>query len=233
MKRIFYLVSNKVMQNYEWVKLVNPPYLKYDFHFAGETDFLFYLRQKKGSVDELKDRVIWSIPAEKQALFEQACSEVNIELKEYDMQADYQEFMQSKKAYIPSKQEEIAESDCVYVCWETIPHIECRRGTTQALNEHFVGEKDNIALYINSNEMTGHSIPHCHVKYNKIKNYCVLSLVDFEKIAPDGGLKNAVILTAQSILEKNIQTAREKWNEVHSLVKFKCVDGVYTSDFVR
>ncbi len=233
MKRIFYLVSINVMRNLEWIPLANSPYLEFDFNLMFEDRFWFYLRKDKGLDEELKDFYLWSIQEDKQTLFEKSCKELNIVVKNYDQSFYYNEYKQQNQIYIPTKQKEIATTDCVEICSESFSKIICGPGTTQILLEHYIDEKDSITLYINSNEITKHNIPHCHVKYKSDKNYCVLSLVDFTKIEPDGGRKNAIICKAQSILKNNIQLARKTWNEIHSLFKFKMVEGQYTSEYEK
>ena len=231
MKRLFYLIDINVMRRLDWIPLANPPYLDQDLNILFESNFFYYLRKDKGLDEDLDKYYLWSIPFDKQKLFEQACKELDITAKIHDFEDYYEEFKQKKQIYKPSQQKEIPEDDCVDICEEFFPKIMCGPGVSQILLEHSVGEIDGISLYINSNEMTGHHTPHCHVKYNGVKNYCVLSLVDYKKIAPDGDIENAIIRKAQQVLKNNIQLARQTWNKIHSQLKFKVINGQYTSDY--
>ena len=234
MKKTFYLINISVMQQNKWIQLVNSPYSEKNLHIIFEFDFWFDLRHNKNLYSDLGERyVLWSIPENKKIDFISSCEEVKIETKEIDLEKYYDDYVEQHYAYSPSKQEDIPVENMVIISNQDVDKIICGSGTKQVFLEHKIAEKDNIKIYINSNEITGHNIPHCHLKYNDNNNYCVLSLIDLEKIAPDGNIKNAVVCKAQALLGKHIQDARKKWNEVHSLMKFKVSDGKYTSDFYK
>lgn len=233
MNKIFYLVNNEVMRNLQWIPLANPPYLNYDLGIIFEQRFWFDLRHSKELDQNYDNMFLWSVPKDKKELFEKSCSELNIEIMEIDLSTPYEKYRKIHYIYKPSPQQEIPPTDRLAICQESFNPIICGTGTSQIFLEHYVGEKDGIELYINSNENGRHKLPHCHVKYNSINNYCVLSLVDFEKIEPDGKIKNAIVCKAQSILKNNIQTARKKWNEINAPIKFKIVNGIYTAEFQK
>lgn len=220
------------MRNLEWIPLANPPYLAYDLGIMFEQHFWFEIRHKHGIYkEEGNNSFLWSIPVNKKTDFEKSCNELKIDITEIDLNEIYNEYLKENTIYKPSAQENIPIENQVDICDKSFTHIICGPGTTQIFLEHNIGEKDNIKLYINSNEEGRHHIPHCHVKYNNYENYCVLSLVDYQKIEPDGKTKNAVVCKAQSILADNIQLARKKWNEINSLLKFKICNGNYTSEY--
>lgn len=81
---------------------------------------------------------------------------------------------------------------------------------------------DKKALYITTDDFTN------EYKNNE-KNYCVLSLIDLTKIAPDGDRRNAIIKKAQGVLRDNLQDARKMWNSIKSKGKFVFRDGQYTT----
>lgn len=233
MNKIFYLVDNEVMKNLQWIPLANYPYLNFDLGVLFEQNFWYDLRHLKKcdqDYNEYKDMFLWSIPEEKKELFEKSCTELEIKIINIDLDVQYKEYCKEHYFYKPTKQSGIPLRDRVSICRETFNPIICGHGTTQIFLEHNIGGEDGIELYINSNENGRHKKPHCHVKYNSISNYCVLSLVDFEKIEPDGNIKNAIVCKAQAILQKNIQYAREKWNTIDAPIKFKVDNGIYSSD---
>lgn len=228
MDKIFFLVDLSVMRQYKWVPLVNQPYC---LNFFDEFNFWFDLRHNKGIYTELGDEfTLWSVPSDKRDAFVSACNELAIKIEEIDLHDLYDDYVQQHYVYDPTYQDPIPEENMVPICSQSYQKIICGFGTKQVFLEHKITEKDNIELYINSNEMTGHHTPHCHVKYNDRKNYCVLSLIDYEKIEPDGGVKNAVICKAQELLQKHIQEARKKWNEINALLEFRIVNEEYTSE---
>lgn len=234
MQKLFYLVPIEVMQDLKWIALVNSPYKELNLKVVFEIDFWFYLRKDGSFGGYSNQNSLWSILSDKKLDFENSCQQVNIPFSLIDLDKEYAQYKKDHTLYKPSKQDDIPEENKVSICKETFPSIICGKGTSQIFLEHYVGKKDGIKLYINSNEITGHNIPHCHVKYNHINNYCVLSLVDAKKIAPDGNLKNAVIYKAQNILQKNIQKAREIWNDVSSLMKFEINEhGHYTDKYKK
>ena len=234
MKKIFYLIDNSVMQQYEWIQLVNYPYSEKNLHIIFEHDFWFDLRHNKKLYQDLgKQYALWSIPKNQQTEFICLCKEVKINPVEIDLEEYYADYVERNYVYSPSKQTDIPAENMLIVCSQDVDKIICGSGTKQVFLEHIIAKKDNIQIYMNSNEITGHNIPHCHVKYNDINNYCVLSLVDYEKIAPDGNIKNAVVCRAQKLLEEYIQDARKKWNEIKSPQKFKVSDGKYTSEHYK
>ena len=234
MKKIFYLINISVMKQYKWIQLVNYPYSEKNLHIIFEFDFWFDLRHNKNLYQDLGEQyVLWSIPNDKEIDFICSCKEVEIETQEIDLERFYADYVEQHYAYTPSKQEDIPAENMSIVCAQDVDKIICGSGTKQVFLEHKITEKDNIQIYINSNEITGHNIPHCHVKYNNINNYCVLSLINYEKLAPDGNIKNAVVCKAQELLEEHIQDARKKWNEINSLLKFKVSEGKYISEFYK
>lgn len=235
MDRAFYFISYDCGNEYKWVPLTNSPYSSHKLDFKYETEFLIYLRKQQHGNKKITDGYsILSIPVDKMALFEADCKEIGMEVEHIDLHTEYMSFMKGKTPiYKPSPQEYIPSEQQLKICCDSFLHIMNSEGTCQDVLEHNIAQKDSIMLYINSNELNEHHIPHCHVKYNKISNYCVLSLVDFEKLAPDGNIRNAVIKKAQELLKKNIQPARKKWNEIVSLMKFKYENGQYTSEYEK
>ncbi len=232
MSRRFYLVDIEVMKKFEWIPLVNLPYSGYDFGLLFEESFWYDLRFRQGLFkEENNDKTLWSISADKKSIFEESCKELNIKVYEIDLEKLYNKYVQQNTIYNPSPQAEISKEDQIDICSQSFDHIICGAGTSQILLEHTIVEKDNIRLYINSNENARHNLPHCHVHYNSRTNYCVLSLVDYQKLAPDNNVKNAIICKAQRILSKHIQYARHLWNRIESPLKFKIVNGEYTNEY--
>lgn len=197
--------------------------------------FSFTYAQKNIAMKKITDGYsILSIPIDKTAIFETDCEEIGMEIEHIDLHTEYLLYMKGKTPiYKPSPQEDIPHEHQMKICCDSFPHIICGEGTRQELLEHEVAQKDSIMLYINSNELNEHHIPHCHVKYNGVSNYCVLSLVDFKKLTPDGNKRNAIIKKAQELLKENIQPARKKWNEIVSLMKFKIENGLYTEEYEK
>lgn len=232
-QRVFYLVPIVIMNEMRWLPLSNPPHSSLNVMFS--TKFWFDVRQK-GLYTELgKDYCLWSITNNKKTDFEKVCSELGIEIQEINLEREYDVFLDNAYVYKPAPMSEIPREQQVEICRKEVTPIICGPGTMRVLLEHNVGrKKDGIRLYINSNETAVHNIPHCHVAYNSIKNYCTLSLVDMTKIEPNGKTRNAVICVAQEILRECIQDARKKWNEIDTITKFaQDEDGSYTNKFVR
>lgn len=231
MEKIFYLVDVSATKENKVTVLVNSPYsLK---HLLMENDFWDYLRDKDQWYKFLgKQYVLFSVLEDEKDDFVSSCKEVGIVAKEVDLKKLYAAFSKEHSPYVPSKQQDIPEENMLNVCEQDVCEIICGPGTKQILLEHKIAGKDNINIYINSKENAQHNIPHCHIKYNGESNYCVLSLIDFEKLAPDGNLRNAVVRKAQELLKQHIQEARKKWNEIDSTTKFAVLNGEYTSELV-
>lgn len=234
MKKVFYLINLSVVQNQEWIKLVNPPYLEKNLGFAIENEFWFDLKRKNNQYQDLGQRFyLCSVSEIKKSDFVESCKEVGIEIEEVNLEKYYDDYVEENRVYSPSKQDDIPSENMIIICNRDVNKIICASGTKQVFLEHKIANKDNIQIYINSNEIAGHSVPHCHVKYNEISNYCVLSLVDFKKLAPDKNKTNAVVCRAQELLKGHIQEARKKWNEIDSPLKFKISNGEYSSEFYK
>lgn len=110
--------------------------------------------------------------------------------------------------------------------------IENNRGL-QSLNESEVVRQDSIKIYTNSNEDSGHHIPHVHIWYGNNKNYCVISLIDYSVIEPERHI-NAKIRKAIDLLKKDIAKARIAWNQTSGKLKFSLdMNGIPTSEIER
>lgn len=113
-----------------------------------------------------------------------------------------------------------------------IPQIIENPDGSQYLIEEEIIRKDKIKIYTHSNEQCGHHIPHVHIEYNNIRNFCVISLKDFCVLQPKNCLKSAKIKKCIALLMNYIDDARLSWNKSSGRVKFKIVDGRPTSEFI-
>lgn len=224
------------MREYGWVPLMNSPYSEISFNIKFEHKFLYALKNDfKIKSDFIgKDYFLWSISADKEKEFIKACQDLGIWIKEIDLQQSYIKYLESNKNFVcgPTQQPQVSKEDMLEICSKTFLSETKKTGGRQKLYEFLVaqgGKKDNIKLYINAKEQ-GHNIPHCHVQYNEHSNYCCLSLINCEKIKSDDITINRVVKNAITLLEENLQIAREKWNSIGSPVKFKYENGEYTKE---
>lgn len=181
-----------------------------------------------------QDEFIISIDGLSKNIFLAICQNNNMNAREITNDEWLIEAIDSTTIYTPGVLQEIELKKQINIIEINIDEIICGPRETQILLEHTVTSKTKLKLYINSNEITGHNIPHCHVHYKDIKNYCVLSLVDLEMIAPEKNKSNAIIKEARDLLNLNLQDARKIWNEIHSVVGFeKDSNGKYTDKLIK
>jgi len=102
---------------------------------------------------------------------------------------------------------------------------------SQLLTEEEIVRKDNIKIYTHSNEQCGHHIPHIHVEYNNVRNFCVISLKDFKVLQPKNIEKRAKVKKCVSLLKMYIAEARLSWNKSSGKLKFKLINGKPTDDY--
>lgn len=92
--------------------------------------------------------------------------------------------------------------------------------TSRTLSEGFLFKQAQISIYIKSNEMSGHFVPHVHCNYGDKINYCVLSLIDMKVLSPKNKcLKNLSKIV--KVVSEHINECRVGWNKAISLIKFK------------
>lgn len=95
-----------------------------------------------------------------------------------------------------------------------------------------VTKEKNIDIYIHTNEITNHYVPHVHISYGNDIEY-VVSLIDYNIIKPES-YKEHIANKMISLLGKNINEARKTWNEYSNIVKFKVdKEGNYTNQVVE
>jgi len=178
---------------------------------------------------------LYSISKNQQTFFENFLKRNNIAYENLKLNSQYQEYKKNQIANEP-----LEDLDSSFLCDEKmdiflnveIPQIICGKGETRVLLEEEVVRKDKIKIYVHSNEMCGHHLPHVHVKYNDNDNYCVVNLVDNTVLLPPN-LRNAKTKEICELLNHHIQTARAAWNRTNSLLKFIMEGEEYTSSFVK
>ena len=202
-KKILYSTTDDFTKEYKWTVLVNEPYSHYNFGINISIEFLLHMRTLEPNNEKYKrGHIIVVVNEDTKDIFEEACKSLSVNVEQLDLWTEFEQYSLSKLPYNPSKQKPICTSDQKVICESAFPHIICGEGTMQCIGEGTIVREDNIKLYIHSNEDAKHSIPHCHIDYNDKINYCVLSLIDLKKIAPDGNQKNAIIKKAQEILQR-------------------------------
>ena len=113
MKKIFYLIDNSVMQQYEWIQLVNYPYSEKNLHIIFEHDFWFDLRHNKKLYQDLgKQYALWSIPKNQQTEFICLCKEVKINPVEIDLEEYYADYVERNYVYAPLNRQIFLQKTC-------------------------------------------------------------------------------------------------------------------------
>lgn len=178
---------------------------------------------------------LYSVPIEYEVYFDKVLKENNFKFTKYDLENKYEEYLQETE---PNESYEILDTSFlqgqqpIYILDVDVPEIILSSGENRSLTEGTVDRKDNIKIYIHTNEKCGHHIPHIHVKYNENDNYCVLSLVDLSVIVPEKLKKsNAKLKEIRKLVTKNMQKARKEWNSCDNLLKFAEKDGVFLDDY--
>lgn len=230
-KKALYITTDDFTKEYKWIPFINETISHCNLGLSIPFEFLLHMRALFPNNEKYKcGHIIVVVNEDAKSKFEKACMSLSINVEELDLWTEFERYSLSELPYVPSKQSPISTSNQKAICESTFEHIICGEGITQVLTEGTVARKDNIRIYINTNEETNHHIPHCHVDYNNEKNYCVLSLIDLTKIAPDGDRRNAIIKKAQGVLRDNLQDARKMWNSIKSKGKFVFRDGQYTDE---
>lgn len=178
---------------------------------------------------------LYSLSEHQQTYFENLLNQNNIAYEKLEINKQYQDY---KKNHIAN--EPLENLDTSFLCDDKmevfldvdIPQIICGQGETRVLHEEEIVRKDNVKIYVHSNERCGHHLPHVHVKYNDNDNYCVINLVDITVLVPSN-LHNAKTRDICELLSCHIQTARAAWNRTNSLLKFIKSGDVYTSSFTK
>lgn len=114
--------------------------------------------------------------------------------------------------------EKIPDDNQKTVFEEEIPQIIEGSNGCQCFTEETITNKDKIKVYIESNEMCNHHIPHAHVDYNHDFNVFSISLVDFSILAGDG--RGPKAKKASQLLKDNIEEAKRIWNSCQNHSKF-------------
>jgi len=178
---------------------------------------------------------LYSLKSQDSSNFESLLKDNQIDYEKLDLSHKYHVYQINHTANEP-----LENLDSSFLCNDEmdivvdtdIPQIICGPGTTRVLHEEEIVRKDNIKIYVHSNELCGHHIPHVHVKYNDNDNYCVISLVDVSVLVPKN-LKNAKTRDICKLVNTHLQKSRAAWNRTNSLLKFKKNKEEYTSSFYR
>lgn len=178
---------------------------------------------------------LYSVSEHQHTFFENILNENNIIYERLELNKLYNDY---KKNHIANEPVENLDTsffcdDCIDIFLdEDIPQIICGQGETRVLLEEEIVRKDNIKIYVHSNERCGHHLPHVHVKYNDNDNYCVINLVDITVLVPSN-LRNAKTKVISDLLGHHIQKARAAWNRTNSLLKFIKNGDEYTSSYEK
>lgn len=166
------------------------------------------------------------ISIENEDVFLEILDKCKIEAEKKDILSDYNIWL--KKRTIKKerlKQINVDETTIEIIHEESFPKIYEALDGSQYLTEETIIKKDKIRIYTNSNEQTGHHIPHVHIQYNEENNFCVVSLIDLSIIEPKGNPKTARIKKCINLLEIHINKARLAWNKTSGNIKFKVENG--------
>lgn len=198
----FYLIELDCSESYKTLcELVNYSRL-HKIHWYQEKGFSHFLNC---------GRLLYSCEKEKYSEFELMLKNFNIRFMELDFleEAYFNYYLKNDQKI--SKGIEIPAENQILVVEEEFPQIVEGGNGSVILNEHLIGYKDKIKVYIESKERCKHNIPHAHIDYNNQRNVFSISLVDFKILAgDDGGAKGE---KAIEILKKNIDKGRRLWNE--------------------
>lgn len=178
---------------------------------------------------------LYSLTSQDSTFFESLLKENQIEFERLDLSHEYHEYQITHTVNEPLEDLDssfLCDDEMDIIIDKDIPQIICGQGTTRVLHEEEIARKDNVKIYVHSNERCGHNIPHVHIKYNDNDNYCVISLVDISVIAPKN-LKNAKTKDICDLVNTHLQKSRAAWNRTNSLLKFKKDKEEYTSSYYR
>lgn len=213
MNKNFYIVNLDYSKSYKPLcDLVNYSAIN-QIHWIIETSFSSYLKL---------DKILYSCNKEDTEKFEEMLKKYNVSFKKVSgKEKDYQDYLNtfSRGSTCGKK---IPDNNQKLIFEEKVPQIIEGSNGRQYLTEGTIINKDKIRVYVESNEMCKHNIPHAHVDYNHDFNVFSISLVDFSILA--GNSKGPKARKAIELLTNNIVKAKQIWNTCANHSKFDCND---------
>lgn len=211
MNKIFYKLDIDTSQNYSDLSKFINLLSKNQIESFYDTTFLRSI--------EVRGFVI-NIQAKDKEKFEQLLHTNNIKFELLNLSEQYYEYCLDT---FPKKEKLddtfIDGSENIIISIE-IPQIIDGPNGKQYLTEETITRKDQIKIYMHSNERCGHHIPHVHCAYGDDKNYCVISLCNLEVIQPSN-YKSARVNKIIEIVTQNLDKCRLAWNKTSGFLKFK------------
>ena len=209
MNKKFYKINLDCSKSYKTLYDLIERSRSEDIHWYQETGFSYFLK-----LGEL----YYSCDSNCCLKFERMLCDFNVKFeKKPDFGGRYQEYISTFPQNSNQAHDCSLENQVVVIEKRIQKIIEGSNGC-QILTEESVANKDSIKIYVESNEVCSHHIPHVHVSYNHDFNVLSISLVGFNVLAGDG--RGAKAKKAIDLLKDNIDKAREIWNKCNNHSKF-------------